>query len=73
MNKSQLWKIYIEKNPVFLEGNIRFTQKGLKDFFDQTFEQGVKEGQSKSKSKSSNGSDMTDFLKDILSGKGVKK
>jgi len=50
MNKDSLWKIYTDKNPQFLEGTIKFTPKGLKDFFDQTFEQGVKHGKGGSSS-----------------------
>jgi hypothetical protein len=42
MQKDELWKIYTEKNPDFLTGPVKFTAKGLKKFFDQTFEMGAK-------------------------------
>ena len=80
MNKERLWKIYTDKNPSFLNGPINFSPEGLKKFFDQTFEQGVKEGQSIGTPSGSHNSgyippnaDVPDFMKDLLSGKGFGK
>lgn len=50
MSSQELWKIFTDKNPTFLEesGVHRFTSKGLKKFFDtvweQAHDQGVKNG-----------------------------
>ena len=46
MNAEQLWKIYCEKNPQFddAEARILFTGRGLKKFFDTTWEQAHKQG-----------------------------
>lgn len=46
MNRDELWKIYVAKNPQFAEEDSRFTMtgKGLKKLFDQTWEQAEKHG-----------------------------
>ncbi len=50
MNKEDLWKIYVGKNPSFADGDSRFTMsgRGLKKLFEQTYDaahsQGVKNG-----------------------------
>lgn len=43
MTKSELWLLYVKRNPSF-EGceNITLTPNGLKKLFDQTWEQAVK-------------------------------
>lgn len=44
MTKSQLWKIYTDKNPKFLTEGCSFTAAGLKKFFDTTFDQAHDQG-----------------------------
>jgi len=44
MQKETLWKIYTDKNPEFLTDNTTLTEKGLKKFFDQTWESAHKQG-----------------------------
>jgi hypothetical protein len=50
MTKSELWLIYVKKNPSF-EGreNITMTPKGLKKLFDQTWEIAQETAKSKEK------------------------
>lgn len=72
MEKEELWKIYTDKNPNFLEGPINFTAKGLKKFFDQTFDIAEKNGINKS-SKHNGGSsnDYKNMFKDMFGGNGT--
>lgn len=44
MQKEELWKVYVDKNPKFLTGPINFTPDGLRKFFDQTFDIAEKSG-----------------------------
>lgn len=46
MKKEELWKIYIEKNPKFVkvDATITFTTKGLRQFFERTFDHAFEEG-----------------------------
>ena len=46
MTKDTLWLIYIEKNPKFIqeEAQITFTPKGLRKFFEQTWDLAHKQG-----------------------------
>ncbi len=46
MTKDQLWKIYTDKNPTFLQQDKQFviTQRGLKKLFDQTWDQAFESG-----------------------------
>lgn len=55
MKREELWLIYIKKNPKFVEdgANITFTVKGLRQFFERTFDQGFIEGQNVEKNKKS--------------------
>jgi hypothetical protein len=46
MKKSQLWKIYVEKNPSFAgDGNITMSARGLRKLFDQTWDLAFYEGE----------------------------
>lgn len=51
MTKSELWLIYVQRNPSF-EGreNITLTPNGLKKLFDQTWEIAVQSGEKYEKS-----------------------
>ena len=55
MTKSELWLAYIDKNPKFaLEGaHITFTAKGLRQFFDRTFNHALEEGRSQARAEKS--------------------
>lgn len=46
MNRDELWKIYVAKNPQFSEEDSRFTMTGagIKKLFDQTWEMAEKHG-----------------------------
>jgi hypothetical protein len=46
MKKSQLWKIYVAKNPSFAgEGNVTMSARGLRKMFDQTWDLALQEGE----------------------------
>ena len=46
MKKSQLWKIYVAKNPSFAgEGNVTLSARGLRKMFDQTWDLAFHEGE----------------------------
>ena len=46
MKKSQLWKIYVAKNPSFAgDGNITMSARGLRKLFDQTWDLALHEGE----------------------------
>lgn len=46
MKKSQLWKIYVAKNPSFEgDGNITMSARGLRKLFDQTWDLAFHEGE----------------------------
>ena len=49
ITKEEVWKIYIQKNPKFVEvgGTITFTEKGIKQFFDKTWDLAYKTGKDK--------------------------
>ena len=46
MKKEELWLIYIEKNPKFIQedAHITFTTNGLRKFFEQTWDLAHKQG-----------------------------
>jgi hypothetical protein len=46
MKKSQLWKIYVAKNPAFeRDGNVTLSTRGLRKLFDQTWDLAYHEGE----------------------------
>ena len=46
MKKSQLWKIYVAKNPSFAgDGNVTMSARGLRKLFDQTWDLAFYEGE----------------------------
>ncbi len=46
MKKSQLWKIYVAKNPAFeRDGNVTLSTRGLRKMFDQTWDLALHEGE----------------------------
>jgi len=46
VKKSQLWKIYVAKNPSFAgDGNITMSARGLRKLFDQTWDFAYHEGE----------------------------
>ena len=46
MKKSQLWKIYVAKNPSFAgDGNVTMSARGLRKMFDQTWDLAIHEGE----------------------------
>ncbi len=46
MKKSQLWKIYVAKNPAFeRDGNVTLSTRGLRKLFDQTWDFAFHEGE----------------------------
>ena len=46
MKKSELWKIYVAKNPSFAgDGNITMSARGLRKLFDQTWDLAFHEGE----------------------------
>ena len=55
MTKETLWLIYIEKNPKFMqeEAHITFTSKGLRQFFERTFDHALEEGKKQARDEKS--------------------
>jgi hypothetical protein len=46
VKKSQLWKIYVAKNPSFAgDGNVTMSARGLRKLFDQTWDYAFHEGE----------------------------
>jgi len=46
VKKSQLWKIYVAKNPAFeRDGNVTLSTRGLRKLFDQTWDYAFHEGE----------------------------
>jgi hypothetical protein len=46
VKKSQLWKIYVAKNPSFAgDGNITMSARGLRKLFEQTWDLAFHEGE----------------------------
>jgi hypothetical protein len=46
VKKSQLWKIYVAKNPAFeRDGNVTLSTRGLRKLFDQTWDFAFHEGE----------------------------
>jgi hypothetical protein len=46
MKKSQLWKIYVAKNPAFeRDGNVTLSTRGLRKLFEQTWDLAYHEGE----------------------------
>lgn len=46
MKREDLWWIYVKKNPKFVDRNaeIKFTAKGIRQFFERTFDHAFQEG-----------------------------
>ena len=57
MRREELWLIYIEKNPKFIqeEAHITFTSKGLRQFFERTFDHAFEEGKKQAQDEKSTG------------------
>ena len=46
MTKNKLWSIYVKKNPSFEgDGNVTMTVKGLRKFFDTTWDTAYYDGE----------------------------
>jgi hypothetical protein len=46
VKKSQLWKIYVAKNPAFeRDGNVTLSTRGLRKLFDHTWDLAYHEGE----------------------------
>lgn len=69
MKREELWKIYIEKNPSFLTDGANFTAKGLRDFFERTFDQGFIEGKKQKNDIYQGSENFYDIFSDFLSKK----
>jgi predicted secreted protein len=73
MRKDELWKLYVDKNPHWLDAGVAFTPAGLKKFFDQTFDlahdQGMVIGRALEEKKAGKSSSSSGDLFDKLFGK----
>jgi len=72
MKKSSLWAIYCRKYPQFAQdGEITLTAKGLRKFFDTTWDTAYYDGEPEERDHHNHYSDNTpptvDFLKSIFS------
>ena len=67
MKKSQLWKIYVAKNPAFeRDGNVTLSTRGLRKFFDQTWDLAFYEGEPEHEAQPINDSKGVDDLRKIF-------
>jgi hypothetical protein len=67
MKKSQLWKIYVSKNPSFAgDGNITMSARGLRKLFEQTWDYAFHEGEDESEQAPVNDSKAVDDLRKIF-------
>lgn len=72
MKKSDLWKIFSDKNPSFNgDGNVTMSAAGLRKLFDQTYEQGYEQGKANviAMQKLAQGTQPTESIFDKLFGK----
>ncbi len=70
MTKEQLWKIYTDKNPHWLEIGANLTPCGLKKLFDETYSVGFKRGVNFEKNK--NNFTKKDTFDEFFKGFGTK-
>ena len=64
MKKSQLWKIYVAKNPSFAgDGNVTMSARGLRKMFDQTWDLAIHEGEEENEAPPVNDSKGVDDLR----------
>jgi len=67
VKKSQLWKIYVAKNPSFAgDGNITMSARGLRKLFDQTWDYAFHEGEDEIEHTPVNDSKTVDDLRKIF-------
>ena len=67
MKKSQLWKIYVAKNPSFAgDGNITMSARGLRKLFDQTWDYAYHEGEDENEAPPVTDSKAVDDLRKIF-------
>jgi hypothetical protein len=67
VKKSQLWKIYVAKNPSFAgDGNITMSARGLRKLFDQTWDLAYEEGEPEHEAPPVNDSKSVDDLRKIF-------
>ena len=67
MKKSQLWKIYVAKNPSFAgDGNITMSARGLRKLFDQTWDFAFHEGEDENEAPPVTDSKGVDDLRKIF-------
>jgi hypothetical protein len=67
VKKSQLWKIYVAKNPSFAgDGNITMSARGLRKLFDQTWNLAFHEGEPEHEDPPVNDSKGVDDLRKIF-------
>lgn len=55
MRREELWLIYIEKNPKFVQedAQITFTARGIRQFFERTFDHALEEGKKQAREEKS--------------------
>jgi hypothetical protein len=67
VKKSQLWKIYVAKNPSFAgEGNVTMSVRGLRKMFDQTWDLAIHEGEEENEAPPATDSKGVDDLRKIF-------
>jgi hypothetical protein len=67
VKKSQLWKIYVAKNPSFAgDGNVTMSARGLRKLFDQTWDYAFHEGEEENERAPVNDSKAVDDLRKIF-------
>jgi hypothetical protein len=71
MTKDELWTAFVRKNPSLVNSTVTFTAKGLRHFFNRTFEIALDEGEydtiaGESQRPPHPSDSMPDFLKQFL-------
>ena len=63
MKKSELWAIYIRRNPSFAEdGNVTLSARGLKKLFDTTWEIAMYDGEEETQPKKESSTSLHDLM-----------
>lgn len=70
MKKDELWKIFTDKNPKWLESGANLTPAGLKKLFDTTYQQAHDQGVRNGRVLAEKESDLRSNIGDLFSNLG---
>jgi len=67
MTKAELWKVYVDRNPSFEgEGNVTLSKRGLRKFFDTTWDTAYFDGEPENRPEDYGDSANLEALKSIF-------